>query len=242
MPHFFIKKEEINNESINLCDPETLRHIVLARRIKTGENLKFIDEDKIVYSTKVVSFDKKILKAQIISKEKSKRFLKYDIRLIQAVLSPDEQSQAISNATQTGVREIYPVISDNVSTKIKNLEKWQKIAHEAFKQCERADYPIIHEPRELFEVLGHFKKENILIFSEKDINITLDNAIKSLDKNSSIAVVVGPEGGFSKSEFEKFREYKLISLGNLIYRASNAVVAGVSNVVSRLEWLSKTSS
>ena len=56
-----------------------------------------------------------------------------------------------------------------------------------------------------------------------------------------IIVVIGPEGVFSNNEFEYFKKenYKMISLGNMIYKAPNAVVAAISNIVSRLSWMTK---
>lgn len=238
MPHFLVKKEEIKPNFIELFDKDTLFHIVNVRRAKIAENIKFIDEDKNIYYCKISEISKKLLKAQILNKEKSTRFLNYDIFLIQSILSPDGQNLLIANATQTGVKGIYPVISDNVSLKTSNckLEKWQKIVSENFKQCERADMAHVFEVSKLFDTLKLFTVENVLIFSEKDINISLDEAVKTLDKSKKIALVIGPEGGFSDREFQYFKDnnFKLITLGNMIYKAPNAVVAGVSNIVSRL--------
>ena len=239
MPHFLIKNDEIKSDIIKLKDNETLLHIVKARRIKVGENIKFIDNQKMVYFCQVQEINKKYLTAKILSKEISNRTLKYNISLIQSILAPDSQNLLIANATQTGVKKIYPVISDNVSCKKNNnkTEKWQKIVLENFKQCERADIAIVEDVSGLKETLKKFKKENVLIFSEKDINISLNNCIKDIDLNSEIAVVIGPEGGFSDNEFEYFKHenYKMISLGLMIYKAPNAVVAGISNIISRLD-------
>jgi len=239
MPHFLVKKDEIKENTIELKDSENLFHIINVRRVKIGENITFIDKDFMSYCCKIVKIDKKMLLAEILYKSPSNRFLTNNISLVQSVLSSDAQNLLIANATQTGVKRIYPVISDNVSKKVKNekIEKWQKIANENFKQCERADIPIIEEIEPLKNVLNKFKKDNILIFSEKYTNISLDDSIKNLDKTSEIAIVIGPEGGFSDSEFTYFKNqnYKLISLGKMIYKAPNAVVAGVSNIVSRLD-------
>lgn len=239
MPHFFIRKEDIKEDIIELTDIDTLFHLTRVLRVKAGENVKFIDDEQYVYNCKILEIGKKLLTAEILSKEKSNRILKYDISLVQSILSPDSQNLLIANATQTGVKKIYPVISDNVSTKISSdkITKWQKIVYENFKQCERADIAEVQEIKPLEEILSKFKKENILIFSEKDINVSLNDSIKNLDKNSEIAIVIGPEGGFSKKEFDYFKKenYKMISLGSMIYKAPNAVVAGVSNIISRLD-------
>ncbi len=241
MPHFLIKKEEIKTPFIELTDNENLFHILKVLRKKEGEKIKFIDENQVIYSCTIEKTSKNSLRALILKKEKSNRILPYDLVLVQSILANDAQNLAVANATQTGVKEIYPIISDNTSIKIKNpqdkIDKWQKIAQENFKQCERADIPKIQPIQPLLEILSNFKKENILIFAEKYENSTLNTALNDIDKTSEIAIVIGPEGGFSEDEFENFKKnnYKLITLGNMIYKAPNAITAAISNVISRLE-------
>ena len=164
----------------------------------------------------------------------------YNLCLIQSILAPDAQSLAIANATQTGVKEIYPVISDNVSQSLNTLTnkqaKWEKITQENFKQCERADMVKLQPIKKLNEALEDFEAKNVLIFAEKYANCTLNDALSNIDKQEKIAVVIGPEGGFSQQEFDYFlkKEFKLISLGNMIYKAPNAITAGISNIITRL--------
>ena len=156
-------------------------------------------------------------------------------------MASDAQNSAIANAVQSGIKEIYPIISDNVSiseSSAKNkIQKWEKIALENFKQCERADLPIIHEINKLETALKTFEKENVLIFAEKYENTSLNECIKNIDINRKIAVVIGPEGGFSDCEFNYFKQenYKLITLGKMIYKAPNAITAAISNIITRIE-------
>ena len=164
MPHFLIKKEEIkNNEIIELIDNENLFHLTKVLRVKKGEKIKFIDSDKFVYYCEIDEVTKNNLKAKIIEKKLSNRVLENKVCLVQSILAPDAQNLLIANATQTGVQEIYPVISDNISVSKKTLAdkvaKWNKIAQENFKQCERADIPIVAEVSDLKEALNQFKKD-----------------------------------------------------------------------------------
>lgn len=241
MPQFLIKKEEISEFKVTLKDNDNFFHITKVLRAKIGANIKFIDEDGYVYYCSIREITKNTLTAEILAKYESQRVLKNNIYLIQSILMQDAQNLAIANATQTGVKGIYPVISDNVSASKLSLEKknekWQKIAQENFKQCERKEPAIVFEIEQLKNVLSKFKKENVLIFAERKENTTLNDCIKDIDKTSDIAIVIGPEGGFSNREFDYFIEnnYKLITLGKMIYKAPNAIVAGVSNIVSRLE-------
>jgi len=241
MPHFLIKKEEIKNNIIELIDNENLFHLTKVLRIKQGEKVKFIDNDKNIYFCEVQEVKKDFLSAKILEKNISNRLLKNNLVLVQSILAPDAQNLLIANATQTGVKKIYPVMSDNVSVSLKTLsskvEKWQKIANENFKQCERADLAKVMEIGKLKEILSQFKKENILIFAEKYDNLTLNNCLEDINLDSEIAIVIGPEGGFSEDEFKYFIEqnYKLITLGKMIYKAPNAVTVAISNIVSRIE-------
>lgn len=240
MPHFLIKNNQIKNDIINI-DDDNFFHIVKVLRAKINEEIKFIDENRVVYLSKIIEINKKSLSAQIISSNNSDRFLKNNICLIQSILASDAQNLAIANATQTGVKKIYPVISDNTSVSKKALNdkvsKWQKIALENFKQCERADLAQVCEISSLKEALSKFKKENVLIFAEKYATYDIQKSVENIDKNEEITVVIGPEGGFSDSEFEYFKHenYKLITLGKMIYKAPNAIVAGISNIISRIE-------
>ena len=59
MPHFLIKKEEINDNFITLKDNENLFHISKVLRAKIGEKIKFIDENQFVYKCVIVGIDKK---------------------------------------------------------------------------------------------------------------------------------------------------------------------------------------
>ena len=241
MPHFLIKKEEKKDNFIELMDNENIFHLIKVLRVKNGQKIKFIDEDKNVYFCEIKEVLKNSLKAQILETKVSDRVLKNNICLVQSVVAQDAQNLLIANAVQTGVKKIYPVMSDNVSVSRNSLkgkvEKWNKISLENFKQCERADMAEIEEIADLKDVLSQFKKENILIFAEKYENSTLNNCLCDVDKNDKIAIVIGPEGGFSQNEFEYFisQGYKLITLGKMIYKAPNAVVAAVSNIVSRIE-------
>jgi len=235
MPHFYIEKDNINDDIITISDVDLIRHLVSALRIRQGEIIKFIDENEIVYKSEILSADKKLIKAQILENEKSKRKLDFELYLAQSILRGDAQNLAISNAVQAGVKGIYPVISDNCAVKpSKNIDKFQKIADESFKQCERADRAIIFDIDKLVNVTKNFDK--VIVFAEKYSNVSLKSALKYYNKSEKLHVVIGPEGGFSEKEFDFFKKqnYALVSLGNLIYKAPNAIVAGISNIIYEL--------
>ena len=113
---------------------------------------------------------------------------------------------------------------------------------EASKQCGRGFVPPVQNVvsfNDLFDLLASF--DTVVFPYEQEENATFDEISKksSLGK---IAVVIGSEGGFSKSEAEKLREAAglSITLGERILRADTACVAVVSVLMYSLgEWRRK---
>lgn len=239
MPHFFINSQDIKNNIIEISDKETFSHLVNSLRIKTGEKLLFIDENEIQYETIVENINKKSLCSVILKKYKSKRKLNYEIYLAQSILKTERQLLAIQNATELGVKKIFPILSDNCTIKKESLknkrEKWQKIAFESSKQCERADIPQISEILNIEDILK--LDATIIIMGEKEATISIKEFFKNKKyNNEKIIIVIGPEGGFSEKEFHLFKEKNIpiLTLGNLILRADTAISVALGNIIQEL--------
>lgn len=239
MPHFLVKLKCINGDTLSVLDPETLKHLA-ALRVKPGERVKFIDQNKMQYLCEVIEVSKKCVRVHILDIYESNRKLGFGLYLAQSVLKHEAQDLTIANAVQLGVRGIYPVVSDNSTVSVnvarKKIERWQKNAYESFKQCERADLPKVYDIASFKEIFSDFKESNIIVFAEKNADTTLKEALGKVDRNEKILAVIGPEGGFSDSEFEFFKQrgYSLVGLGNLILKAPNAVSVGLGNIIYEL--------
>lgn len=236
MPHFLIKTDNISGNIIKIVDKDLYKHIIKVMRIKKGENLLFLDENEIQYETKLVSIDNDSFLCEILNQYKSERKLNIDLYVAQSVLNSDAQTSSIQKATELGVKGIIPLYTDNCAVKesvIKNkIEKWQKIALESVKQCERADIPIVFDLSYLEKIIEQY--EQVIVFVERDADKTFFEQKDKIDKSKPILVIIGPEGGFSQREFDLFKNRKVIrvTLGNLIYRADTALVAALTTVIN----------
>lgn len=234
MPHFFIKSDSVKENEIIISDKENYRHIARALRIRKGEKLLLIDENKIQYETVVekVTTDEVIVKIE--NSYKSNRSLGFGLYLAQSPLRSDAQSFVVEKATELGVKGIYPVHSDNcaLSEEVisKKIEKWQKIMYEASKQCERADVPVCY-PSDSYENLIK-KFDRIIVFCERIATKTLKD-IEPIKLGENVLVIIGPEGGFSDREFELFKNNNLdmLTLGDMILKAETAVTVALGNIV-----------
>ena len=252
MPHFFINSKQINNSNINICDKENYFHIARSLRARTGEKLLLIDENKIQYETTIESITNNEITAKIDKSYPSKRFLDFELYLAQSPLRSNAQNLLIEKATELGVTGIYPVKTDNCTLNNemidKKIDKWQKIMYESSKQCERAYIPECY-PRTTFENL--FSKSNfdkIIVFCERIATKTIRESFsqKPVKKGDKVLAVIGPEGGFSQREFERFRSpsplpplpngardniFEMLTLGDMILRAETATTVALGNII-----------
>lgn len=243
MPHFFVKTSDISNNTITVNEKDTVHHLARVLRVRTGEKLLLADENQTQYETIITEIESHKIKTKIISSKKSDHFLKTNLFLAQSVLKNDAQSLVIQKAVELGVKGIIPISSDNTVVKDSvidtKIEKWQKIALEAVKQCERTDIPKIFERKSLEEILKEDDFRIKIACAEREQKFSLKNYLKSLKhiKEEKILVIIGPEGGFSQNENDLFDKYKItkVTLGRLILRAETAVITALSNVIYELE-------
>jgi len=239
MPHFFVKSEDVKDNTVIISDNENYRHIAKALRAKIGEKLLLIDEKQVQYETVIESINKTEIVCKIEKSYHSKRDLEFNLHLAQSPLRSDAQLTIMEKATELGVRGIYPVITDNCSLNKsiteKKIEKWQKVMYEASKQCERAKVPTCYPVCTIEDVLDKNSFDKILFFAERSTDITLKQYLSEnkIKKGENILVIIGPEGGFSQKEFDYFKSKNLrfISLGDLILKAETAVITALGNII-----------
>lgn len=244
MPHFFINSKNVNTDIITISDKENYTHIAKSLRIKKGEKLLLIDENQIQYETVVDEITNKEITVHVENSYKSLRSLPFRLYLAQTPLRSDAQSLIIEKATELGADGIFPVFSDNCalnrSVIEKKIPKWQRIMYEASKQCERAYIPQCFEMTDLETIITKRNEGyKVIAFCERFTDLSLhefceQNTIQNDDK---IVVIIGPEGGFSKREFELFKENKIpmLTLGDLILKAETAVVVALGNIIYEFE-------
>ena len=239
MPHFFIKSENKENNIIRISDVDNYRHIAKSLRAKVGEKLLLIDENRIQYETCIKTINASSIECEIVDSYLSERDLSFDLYLAQAPLRSDAQNLVIEKATELGVRAVYPILTDNCSFNKdiieKKVEKWNKIMHEASKQCERAVIPYCFAPITLEKLLNENNFDKIIVFAERYTDKSLKKYLTDspIIKGEKILAIIGPEGGFSQREFDYFRSLNLplVSLGDLILRAETAVVVALGDIV-----------
>ena len=135
--------------------------------------------------------------------------------------------EMLNMVTQMGVAVLQPVITERTVAHHVNWERMQKIITEASEQSGRNSVPELRNPIK-FEELD---LTNLIVADER-----FAHGKKGTKQTvSGNRVFVGPEGGFSLSEFEKMDAsgVKGLSLGQTILRAEVAAVVSVSKVLDK---------
>jgi len=160
--------------------------------------------------------------------------------LFQAFAKSDKMDLIVQKATELGVTEIVPVymkrcvsVPDARGATHKN-ERWTRIAYEASKQCKRNTVPSVLPPVSFSDALKSMKENDIYFCCHEDAKYPLRSFLGSSPsfntEDSSIAFLIGPEGGYDPEETEELNSLgiPLVSLGSLILRTETAPLAVLS--------------
>ena len=161
------------------------------------------------------------------------------ITLLLAVFKFDRMEWAIEKCTELNVTTIVPVIARRTEKHLaqaaeKRAERWRRIALEAAQQSRRFAPPEIAGPAKLSDAL-RCDVEQKIVLAENETSVTLSEILRAQNDAGSLALAVGPEGGWAEDELQAFERAGWIaaSLGATILRAETAAIAALA--VARAE-------
>ncbi|MHA1563779.1 MAG: 16S rRNA (uracil(1498)-N(3))-methyltransferase [Alphaproteobacteria bacterium] len=133
-------------------------------------------------------------------------------------------------ATELGVSRLLPVLTERTQVRRVNEARLLANAIEAAEQCERLSVPDVAETAGLRAVLAAWPGDRRLIVADETGAATPIAAMLAENELSGrpVAVLVGPEGGFSAGELDLLRELPFVTcvgLGPRVLRADTAAIA-----------------
>jgi len=163
------------------------------------------------------------------------------ITLLMAVYKFDRMEWAIEKCTELNVTSIVPVIARRTEKHLaqaaaKRVERWRRIAREASEQSRRIAAPEIAAPVKLTGALSSGAELQVVL-DETEQEPNLKDMLRSRSQASSIALAIGPEGGWTLEELQLFREAGWLpaSLGDTILRAETAAIAALAIAKAELD-------
>ena len=157
------------------------------------------------------------------------------VHLLLAVFKFDHLEWGIEKATELGAARITPVLARRTEKHLaqaaaKRVERWRRIVREASQQSRRTDVPDVEDPLPLKAALEQVGAEVKLLLAETEEENTLAAALESASPDASIALAIGPEGGWTADEMQMFRDsgWQHVTLGPRILRAETAAIAALA--------------
>jgi 16S rRNA (uracil1498-N3)-methyltransferase len=145
----------------------------------------------------------------------------------------------IEKSSELGASQFFPILCDRTVVPRVNRERLQAISTEAAEQCERLDVmevATLMDMESLFETWSSGRK---LIFClERGEAPPIAQALQQIPRKTPLAVLVGPEGGFSDAEIARIKSQPFavpVSLGPRILKAETALLAALACVQQMTE-------
>ncbi len=163
-----------------------------------------------------------------------------DIDYVFAPLKHARLDYMTQKATELGARRLRPVFTEFTVPRRVNLERMRANAIEAAEQCNIVHVPEVLEPVRFETLLAEWEPGRAIIHCDEAAPIS--DPLKALRAvpEGPLAVLIGPEGGFSQTERNTLRSLDFvfpISLGPRIMRADTAAVAALALVQAALgDW------
>jgi 16S rRNA (uracil1498-N3)-methyltransferase len=230
MHKFFVPKESICENTVAISG-EDVKHILKVLRLHEGAIISINNCEGQEYIGEIISTDKKEVLVSIREEVSLNNESPIDVYLFQGLPKSSKMDLIAQKATELGVKEITPVITERVVVKneigeYKKLDRWQRIALEACKQSKRSLIPTINAPIEFEELLKLLKNMDLIVVPyENQEGYGIKNVIQSLHiEVKKVGIVIGPEGGFEEAEIEKLKELgaHIVTLGPRILRTETA--------------------
>ncbi len=163
-----------------------------------------------------------------------------DLHYLFAPLKQARLDYMVQKAVEMGAGELRPVITRHTQVSRINHDRLRANAVEAAEQCGVLSVPDVRDEARLDKVLDAWPADRLLVFCDEDAPVADPVAALAGVPRGPMAVLVGPEGGFSPEERDRLLRVPhllRLSLGPRILRADTAAVAALALVQAvRGDW------
>ncbi len=223
------------------------RKLAQVLRLGLGAGVRLFNARDGEWRAEIAEKDKRGL-ALIVRAHLRAPTLTPDLDLLFAPLKRDATDLVVEKATELGVRRLRPVITARTIAETVRLDRMDLIARSAAEQSERFDIPETLAPVPLAKALDAWEEGRTLVWADEtgdDPNQPWGGARRSArpigalahaDAPAKLALLIGPEGGFTPEEARLLRAYPFVvpvGLGPRILRAETAAIAALAVLQSR---------
>lgn len=215
----------IKSGSLAIIQSDEAHHLTRVLRKTEGDDIELCDGMGNLYIGRIITISKKQTEVQVSELLAS---LKQPESKLYIGIAPTKNISRfewfLEKATETGVAGIIPLLTSHSERDKIKPERWEKIIISAMKQSKHLYKPELHGLTDFESILQLNHEEKFIAYSEK---LPPDHLIRFADPYKESLVLVGPEGDFSKSEYEQALHagFHPVGLGNHRLRTETAGLA-----------------
>ena len=238
IPRIYIEHALRENETLELHQ-QAAHYIATVLRMKPKRQVILFNGECGEYQATLQEVTKRRVVISVGTFSERKIESPITISLGIALIKFDRFDWLLQKATELGVTSIHPLISEFTETKLavdkqeKKLAHWHQILISACEQSERTRIPSLAEPQTFDNWLMDRQEDKRFImhpYQQQERSQLNDNT-----PCQSIALAVGPEGGFTEEEVNQatIQGFQPMMLGPRILRAETAPLAAISLLQAR---------
>lgn len=227
--------EPISDGSISILGADA-HHLARVLRMKPGEEITVSDPTGLDHVCRISSVSGECVVADVISTFKNKTEPPYKAVLYQGMPKGDKTDVIVQKAVELGVHSIVfgvterSVARPDAASLAKKTERLFRISESAAQQSGRGIVPSVCAVNGINEMLSAAADADISLFCYEGGGDNISDILSSVGaevrgkEHFTVAVVIGPEGGFSQKEADAAREagLRFCSLGARILRTETA--------------------
>jgi len=218
-------------------DGSEFHHLIRVRRFKINTEIWVVNGLGTAALARIESIGSESLDLKILQEESGRGELLGEIILAVANLKGDHLNLVVEKATELGVHQIIPLLTDHTIKKGINQNRLERIAISAMKQSRRSFLPRVHEITPFEKVGSGYPTALHLFCHATDIAKDILEIKGRISTTRQVVLWIGPEGDWSKDEidFASVSDYTFTGLGPRRLRAETAAIHAVGLVSTLLQ-------
>lgn len=237
-PRLFVEHALSADETV-ACDKSQAHYLLNVMRLRDGAIVRAFNGRDGEWCCEIAQASKKSCSLRPVAQTRPQTALP-DIHYLFAPLKHARLDYMVQKATEMGCSRLQPVQTAYTNAARIKLERMQANTIEAAEQCNLLGVPEICEPASLERVVTDWDPDRRLIFCDEAAEISSPLEALGRLEDAPLAVLIGPEGGFSPDERMLLLGLPFvtaISLGPRVMRADTAGVAAMALVQAVLgDW------
>ena len=243
MPTFLVDRKNISGDTAILTGTEA-GHMLKSLRLRAGDDFHAFDEDGTRYRMRILEAASGSIRAGILETSPPESGPAVALTLMVGMPKAAKMDFILEKATELGCSRIVVFRSSRTIPRLdaqdarKRLQRWERVALAAAKQCGSGRMPQVEGILPYAEALRIGSEcDGRVVFYEGVGSFGLKKVLRGMDSPKRVALLIGPEGGFSEDEVKEAEDAGFVraGLGPRILRVETAAVAVLGMVTYEFE-------